>query len=139
MGRSSLILLDTVTLIWFTLGDRRFGSQSLALLEGDNDFSISAISPWEAAMLVMRGRVDLGKDPRAWIEGILADARMNLVPISPEIAVAAGLLPRTIHGDPADRLIMATAQKLACPILTPDEKLLAYAEEGHVQAIDARL
>jgi PIN domain nuclease of toxin-antitoxin system len=134
-----LILLDTVTLVWFTLGDRRLGSRSRSLLEADNDFSISAITPWEVAMVVMSGRINLGKSPLAWIEGILADARMNLVPISPEIAVAAGLLPRTIHGDPADRLIMATGQKLACPILTPDEKLLAYAAQGHVQAIDARL
>ncbi len=74
-----------------------------------------------------------------WIRGVLADSRVELVPISPNIAVEAGLLPHIIHGDPADRLMIATARALACPVLTPDRKLLSYAAEGHLQAIDARL
>ncbi len=133
-----MILLDTVTILWFTLGDNRLGPESRSLIASDNDFAISAITAWEAAMLVRKGRIDLGRSPLAWINGILTDPRMTLAPITPKVAVEAGLLPTVIHGDPADRLIMATANDLVCPLLTPDEKLLAYATEGHVQAIDAR-
>jgi len=133
-----LILLDTVTLVWFTLGDVRLGSESRSAIDGGNDFAISAITPWEVAMLVGKARLTLGQRPLAWINGILADRRMKLVPITPKLAVEAGLLPPTIHEDPADRLIMATAQDLACPVMTPDEKLLAYARQGFVQALDAR-
>ena len=133
-----MILLDTVTLLWFTLGDERLGAESRRVMEGGDEFVISAITPWEVAMLVGKGRLALGRRPSAWVEGVLADPRMKLIPISPKIAVDAGLLPRTIHGDPADRLILATANELACPVLTPDEKLLGYATAGHVQAVDAR-
>jgi PIN domain nuclease of toxin-antitoxin system len=134
-----LILLDTATMLWFTLGDQRLGPESRSLIDTGKDFAICAITPWEVAMLVRKRRLDLGKSPLAWIDGILADARMTLVPIAPKLAVEAGLLPTIIHGDPADRLIMAAANDLACPVLTPDEKLLAYASQGYVQAIDARL
>ena len=90
-------------------------------------------------MLVGKKRLSLAGSPMDWVKGVLADPRMELAPIEPRIAVEAGLLPRAIHGDPADRLLIATARALACPVLTPDRKLLAYAEEGYLQALDARL
>ena len=133
-----MILLDTVTLVWFTLGDARLGSRSRVLIDEGDAFGISAITPWEVAMLVRRRRLDLGKHPLAWIGAILTDPRMELTPIPPEVAVHAGLLPDIIHGDPADRLLIATAKDLGCAILTPDEKILAYAAQGLVEAIDAR-
>ena len=134
-----MILLDTVTLAWYALGDERLGMRGRDLIDSDENLRISAITPWEIAMLVGKGRLNLGRSPIDWIEEILADPRMALTPVHPKLAVEAGLLPRTIHGDPADRLIIATARALACPVLTPDEKILDYAAEGHLQAIDARL
>ena len=139
MGRSSLILLDTVTLIWFTMGDERLGSRSRNLINTDDRLYISAITPWEVAMLVGKGRVNFDRHPLAWVERILSNPRVTLAAIDPRLAVEAGLLPRSIHGDPADRLLIATAKALSCSILTPDSKLLGYAQEGHLQAIDARL
>ncbi|MDQ8756068.1 type II toxin-antitoxin system VapC family toxin [Sphingosinicella sp. LHD-64] len=133
-----MILLDTATLVWFTLGDGRLGPESRRLIETGNAFSLSAITPWEVAMLVGKGRLNLGQGPLDWISRILSDPRMELVPVAPKLAVAAGLLPPAIHGDPADRLILATANDLVCPVLTPDEKILEYAAQGHVQALDAR-
>ncbi|MGJ3628601.1 PIN domain-containing protein [Sphingomonas sp. MMS24-JH45] len=40
--------------------------------------------------------------------------------------------------DPADRLIVATARALGCPLLTADEAILTHAAAGHLKAIDAR-
>lgn len=56
-------------------------------------------------------------------------------PISPAIAIDSCYLPGDIHGDPMDRLIVATARKLAIPVVTRDTKILAYAKAGHVAAI----
>ncbi len=90
-------------------------------------------------MLVGKGRLNLDRHPLAWMERILSNPRVTLAPIDPRVAVEAGLLPRSIHSDPADRLLIATAKAFGCPMLTPDRKLLTYAEEGHLQAIDAHL
>ena len=68
----------------------------------------------------------------------LTQAAIRLEPISPSIAIDAGQLPGGIHGDPADRIIIATSRHLGCPLLTTDRKILAYAAIGHLKAIDAR-
>lgn len=90
-------------------------------------------------MLVEKGRLNLGRDTLRWIEAALASPGVSLTPISAAIAVKAGKLPRSVPGDPADRLIIATAQALESRLLTSDRKILAYAAQGHVEAIDARL
>ena len=90
-------------------------------------------------MLVEKGRLNLGQDTLRWIAKALAATGVSLTPISPAIAIKAGQLPRAIHGDPADRLIIATAQAFESRLLTTDRKILDYADHGHVQASDARL
>jgi PIN domain nuclease of toxin-antitoxin system len=55
--------------------------------------------------------------------------------LHPGIAIAASQLPEPLHGDPADRLLIATARALAMPIVTRDGKIIAYAEAGHLAAI----
>lgn len=102
------------------------------------EIALSPISFWEASMLVQKGRLSLGMDVLEWIEAIVGQPNVRIEPVSPAIAVDAGRLPGEIHGDPADRLILATARSLACPVMTTDRKMLAYAGQGHVQAIDAR-
>jgi PIN domain nuclease of toxin-antitoxin system len=135
-----LILLDTVTLVWAAMDDPRLGHQSRSMIEeaGPSNLCVSAISPWEVAMLVRKDRLDLGEEPLVWFQAIMARTGMDLIAVEPDIAVDAGLLPRTVHGDPADRLIMATARKLACPLLTPDSKILEQAQTGLLEAVDAR-
>lgn len=139
MGRVALTLLDSVSLVWFSLGNQRLGPRARARIEGETRLLISAITPWEVAMLISKKRIDLGQPVEEWMAIILADTRVRLAPIEPGLAIRAGLMPRSIHGDPADRLIMATALEYGCAVLTPDEKILAYAEAGHVSAVDARL
>ncbi len=90
-------------------------------------------------MLTEKGRISLGMDVLNWMETVLAQPGIRLEQVSPAIAIDAGRLPGNIHGDPADRLIVATARHLVCPVLTTDRKILAYADQGHVQAMEARL
>jgi PIN domain nuclease of toxin-antitoxin system len=89
-------------------------------------------------MLSDKGRLTLSMAVQAWVERALALPGINLVAIESTIAVDAGILPGTIHGDPADRFLIATARALACPIMTVDRAILDYARQGHVKAIDAR-
>ena len=136
-----MILLDTQALVWFVQGDASLGPVAgrIVVAEADADgVLVSPISLWEIAMLSEKGRIGLGRGTLEWTEGVLERPGLRLEPISAAIAVDAGRLPPPVHGDPADRLIIATARQLACPILTSDRHILAYAAAGHVRAVDAR-
>jgi PIN domain nuclease of toxin-antitoxin system len=136
-----LILLDTHILIWFAQGDPRLGEGSRTIIADEaakDRVAVSPISFWEVSMLVDKGRLSLGISVRDWAEAVMRQPQISIEPITPAIALDAGQLRGDIHGDPADRLIVATARSLVCPLLTTDRKILAYAAEGHVQAIEAR-
>jgi PIN domain nuclease of toxin-antitoxin system len=137
-----VILLDTHVFIWLFMGDARLGAKAKARIQkaqtGDK-VAVSAITIWETSMLAARGRVDLGRDISRWIALALSAPGVDLAPIDAEIGVDAGRLPGDIHGDPADRIIVATARFLNCPLLTTDRAILEYSRAGHVEAVDARL
>lgn len=136
-----MILIDTHVLVWLIQGDRRIGSQAFSVLEeaiaGEGLF-VSAITPWEISMLADKGRLSLGKPTAQWVSDALAIPGFHLVPVEPLVAVAAGELPGSIHGDPADRLIIATARNQGYSLATADRDILDYAARGHVTVIDAR-
>ncbi|RDE06122.1 type II toxin-antitoxin system VapC family toxin [Sphingomonas aracearum] len=122
-------------------GDAKLGHQARLLIDREREsgsVSIAAISLWETAMLVDKNKIALSAPVHEWFEFVFASEGFELAPISVNIGVDAGSLPGDIHGDPADRLIVATARALARPVLTVDRKILGYAANGHVQAIDAR-
>jgi PIN domain nuclease of toxin-antitoxin system len=77
-------------------------------------------------MLVDKGRIYLSEPVLLWLKRVLLQPKMQLIPISPEIAARSGALK--IHGDPADRLIAATAIELRCPLATVDDNLSAFPE-----------
>lgn len=136
-----MILLDTNVFVWLGAGADSLGPKSRAWIERARDadgVGICAITPWEISMLVERRKISLNQDTLVWMEAALAQPGIHLLPLSPAIAVDAGRLPGSLHGDPGDRLIIATARNRACPLLTTDRKILAYAAEGHVQATNAR-
>jgi PIN domain nuclease of toxin-antitoxin system len=135
-----VILLDTHVLLWFFQGDLRLAADKRALIEdssGEDGVYVSAITPWEIAMLEAKGRYNVGQDIRAWMAGVFAAPGIRLAPLEPAIAIDSNNLPGEMHGDPADRIIIASARFLGCPLLTADRAILAYAEQGHLTAIDA--
>jgi len=137
-----LILLDTNAFIWLVSGESSLGSNSRETIEKACDEGaarISGITLWEISMLVDKSRISLEMETLVWVQTALGHTGVGLEPINPVIAVEAGRLPGNIHGDPADRIIIATARFLDCPLLTTDRKILGYAAEGHVQALNARL
>lgn len=133
-----MILLDTQTLVWFYEGISELGEKARALIDGSFGRKCTAMSFWEIAMLVDKGRLVLSLPVDRWAARVTAEGRIEVVPVTWELAVDAGQLPGSIHGDPADRMIVATARALGCPLVTADRKIIAYAAQGHVRAVDAR-
>ncbi|WP_419162875.1 type II toxin-antitoxin system VapC family toxin [Candidatus Palauibacter sp.] len=136
-----MIVLDTHVLVWAVNGDPRLGPAAGAAIEPegrDHRVGVSAITPWEIALLTHRGRLRLEREVGEWIDAALQLPGISLLPIKPAIAVASVRLPDSLPADPADRLIVATARYHGVPLLTADRKILAYGAEGHLDTLDAR-
>ena len=91
---------------------------------------LSAISCWEVAKLVEKGRLALDRPVLDWLRLALGYPGVELLPLSAEIAAASVDLPGEFHRDPADQIIVATARIYGCRLLTSDRKILEYQ---HVQ------
>lgn len=134
------VLLDTHVLVWLVAGDTRLSLPARQRIEEAaqrNEVWISAITPWEIGMLVAKNRLALTQDAQEWMELVLALPGLRLAPLEPAIAVASSRLPGDPHGDPADRIIVATARHLGATLVTADDKLLAYGTVGHVKVLSA--
>ena len=123
-------VFDTHVWVWSAAGDQR--------AEKIRDFSgtaiVSAISQWEVSMLAIKGRLNLMPDEETWFSANL-ELPVSLVPLTVEISLASCRLP-DFHGDPADRIIVATAITLGIPLITADEKIIKWNETlGLVQII----
>jgi PIN domain nuclease of toxin-antitoxin system len=137
-----LLLLDTHTLVWSINEGRKLGNgakESIRAAGDEERVLVSAITPWEVALLVSKGRLTLETDVMDWVRDALAIPGVTLVGLDPEIAVASTRLPFEMHADPADRILVATARHLGAALVTADEALLEFSEEGHFRALDARV
>jgi PIN domain nuclease of toxin-antitoxin system len=136
------LLLDTHVLVWLLAGNPRLGKEARRLIREAAQadlLHLSAISPWEIAVLVQKGRLLLEQDVGEWIAAALALPGIRLEPLSPAIAVASTRLPGNLHADPADRIIAATARRLGATLITADGLLLQYGAAGHLKAVSAEV
>jgi len=126
MGSGALILLDTHVLVWLDEANPRLGPGAIKKIDAAfqaGNAMVSAISFWEVSMLVRKGRIRLELDLRVWRNDFMQQGLIEL-PVTGEIGIkAAGL--EQFHGDPADRLIAATALQHSLTLITADEKLLS--------------
>ena len=129
-----MIVLDSHVWVWWVHGDERLtATQREAISAAEADvIGISAISCWEVAKLVERGRLEFPCTLEEWFEQALAYPGVRLLPLTPEIAIESTRLPGGFHRDPADQMIAATARVYGCPLVTSDGKLLEYC---HVATI----
>ncbi len=132
-----MILLDTHALLWWASGDlQRLSPRALAAIVEEVERSaqpgqppgllVSAISCWEVAMLVQRGRLALSLEVERWLALVAAIQAVRLLPLEPAVAVAATRLPEPFHADPADRFLVAQARELVVPLLSADSKIQTY-------------
>lgn len=134
------VLLDTHALVWLVAGDVRLRLAARRRIEAaaqQQQLWVSAITPWEIGMLVAKGRLVLDRDVMDWVQAALALPGIRVAPLEPAVAVASTRLPDDLHGDPADRLIVATARHLGATLITADAALLTYGRLGHVGVLSA--
>lgn len=129
-----MIILDTHIWVWWVHGDERLEpSQANAIQRAEGDvIGVSAISCWEIAKLVERGRLELPRPLEEWFGLALDYPGVRLIELSPSIAVASVQLPGRFHRDPADQIIVATARINECPLVTSDQKINSYE---HVETV----
>ena len=115
-----MIVLDTHAWIWWTADPDCLSPRARNAIEQSTEIGIAAISCWEVATAAVRGRIQLDRDIGTWLKLALAAERVSLAELTPAIAVAAAGIGRDFHGDPGDRLIVATALVLGCSLVTKD-------------------
>lgn len=125
-----MILLDTHALVWWVADPDRIPPRTRrrleAAVEGDQPLYASSISIWEIAMLVARDRLELRIPLADWLDAVEAIPWLSFVPVDNRIAARAVLLEGFPHGDPADRMIVATTLGLGATLVTADARLRRY-------------
>jgi PIN domain nuclease of toxin-antitoxin system len=136
------VLLDTCAVIWLANGDPLHQDAVTRLVQAGlaGEIFVSTASAWEIGMLAKprpgRGpSVQFAPDPKTWFARFAAGPGISVVDLTPSIAIDASWLPGDLHGDPGDRMIIATARHLRIPIVTRDSKVIAYAGAGHAEVI----
>lgn len=122
-------LLDTHTWIWWHLTPEKLSTKVRRLTtrpKAKDRILLSAISLWEFCKLIEKKRLGVACDPMSWIERALRMPHLQLLPLSPAIAVGSTSLPQPFHQDPADQMIVATARQEKATLLTCDKKILSY-------------
>ena len=131
-----MMLLDTHILLWQRWGDQRLGVQTRDLLQHslrEEEAAVSAISFWEVAMRIQKGQINFDLDLHEWRNTLIRQGLIE-IPVDGAIAARAGLLAG-IHGDPADRIIVATALG-GHRLVTADQRILGWG--GNLDRLDAR-
>ena len=122
-----MIVLDTHAWIWWVTEPERLSAVARETIDGATGIGVSTLSAWEVAMLASRKRIALDRDVDVWVSQALAEPRVEPLLPSAAIAVAAGLLnAQTFPGDPADRLIYATARANRAQLVTRDAAIQAF-------------
>ncbi len=127
-----LTICDTHVLLFWAHEPARLSRRAAAALEqgrAQGQLAIADISLWELALLHERGRLSLPEavPPALYLRRLLEALRLEVLPITAEIALLSRG-PQFRHGDPADRLIAATALQGRRPLISADEKLRAIPE-----------
>jgi PIN domain nuclease of toxin-antitoxin system len=120
------VLLDTHIWLWWLTGSPGLSAResvALAALAVRELPFIAAISIWEAQMLVSRGRLIVNEPFDPWIHRMTAPDTVRTLPLDADVVSALNALPSSFHGDPADRLIVATARAHALPLATHDRRI----------------
>ncbi|MGA2879603.1 MAG: type II toxin-antitoxin system VapC family toxin [Bryobacteraceae bacterium] len=138
---SDLLLLDTHCWLWAQLGlvqrFSRLALQAIRSAESEGKLRISVISIWELAMLEQHGRVALPMNVRTWVDQALSKPGIAVSQLTPEIMIESVHLPGELHGDPADRMLVATARVQGATLLTKDAQLIRYSRQRHVKLVEA--
>lgn len=118
-------LLDTHVWLWWLLGQPDLPTAQRkaldALMVAGRRPALSAISLWEAQMLFAKGRLEVDMPLARWLP--MAAEAVEVMAMSVEVVLALDALPAAFHGDPADRIIVATARAHGLALATHDQAI----------------
>ena len=137
-----MLVLDTHVWVWLLEGSNKLtttkASAALSRIReavNQSELRVSIISVWEVTMLEAKGRIRFSVPCLDWIDRALSVPGLALIPITPEIAVDSSRLPGEFHGDPADRLIVATSRRIEAGLVTADRRIRDYGKQGYVNVL----
>ena len=119
------MILDTCALLWLASGDKRLSRAALREINQAPVVYVSAISGFEIALKVAKGKLKLPHPPQEWFEKVVEHHGLAVLPLELEVCIAAAQLP-TIHDDPCDRFIIAAAKLHDLTVVTADERFEEY-------------
>ncbi|WP_235679075.1 type II toxin-antitoxin system VapC family toxin [Aquibium microcysteis] len=132
------LLLDTCAVIWLSQ-DARVAPAAKAAIErarkAKATVGVSQMTAWEIGMLVSKDRLPAVKDAERWFEEFVERAAVVVWPLTTRVLVDSSFLPHFDHGDPMDRIVVATARSNNLAIVTRDRLILAYGTAGHVRTV----
>ncbi len=135
---NSAFLLDTCAAIWMAkrepLAEGALTALAGAKAAGRPVF-VSAVTAWEMAMLLARGRISETKTAQRWYNDFRLEADIDEQPVTANIFMASCSLPQLAHKDPIDRILIATARENDLTIITRDRAMLSYGVAGHVRTL----
>jgi PIN domain nuclease of toxin-antitoxin system len=135
---SERLLLDTCAIIWIALNEPirpEARAAMKAALAADEKVRVSPISAWELGLLGAKGLLAATKSPIAIFGDVIATPGVRVEALSPEVLIESSFLPGTLHRDPADRILVATARMFGLTLVTRDRTILDYAQAGHINAL----
>ena len=133
------LILDTHALIWVLEGKKTLNNKTVDLItevSSTGNLIIPAISLWEIAMLSKKEKIKLNQPLDTWMKEVLSLPYMKLANLTPEISIESCNLPGDFHGDPADRMIVATSRIFDSPLVTRDRKILEYAKSSYLNVAE---
>lgn len=126
------LLLDTHIALWLDSGDERLGTTSRRTIEaawhGGGHLFLSAVSVWEIALLVDKELIELDLPVAAWVDRFVGRPGLEALSLDYKAAALAYNLGDLDHRDPADRLLIASAIGLGCPLVTHDDRIRRFAK-----------
>lgn len=125
-----MILLDTHVLLWWQAGGERLSVRARREIARADAVLVSPVSMWEIATLLRKGRIGLDRQLQVWVRDLLDGGHVQVAALSPQAGALAGSLDDRFPGDPADRLLWATASDLLVPLVSKDRVIRAFAAGG---------
>ena len=120
------LLLDTAAFLWLCAGVGQLSpAAAKALADPAGTPVVSAVTAWEIAIKSAKGKLKLPSPPASWFPAMISHHRLALLTIDAATAIASTSLP-PIHGDPFDRLLVATAIEQRLCLVTPDRFIPRY-------------
>ena len=119
------MILDTCGLLWLASGSKNLSPSTLKQINEAPAVSVSAISGFEIAIKVAKGKLSLPCPTKEWFEKIIEHHGLSVLPLDLETCLNAAELP-AIHNDPCDRFTIASARMRNLTVVTADEHFEKY-------------